>query len=36
MTAKHHYNNSLQGDELSLEPGDIVNVTRKMADGMGV
>lgn len=30
--AKHTYL-GLQPDELNLDPGDVVNVTRKMADG---
>ena len=32
VVAKHTYE-ALQRDELNLEPGDYVNVTRKMADG---
>lgn len=32
MIVRHEYQ-ATQPDELSLDPGDIVNVTRKMADG---
>ena len=32
VVAKHEYH-PLQPDELNLEIGDVVNVTRKMADG---
>lgn len=32
VMAKHTYL-GLQPDELNLDPGDVVNVTRKMADG---
>jgi neuronal guanine nucleotide exchange factor len=32
VLAKHTYI-GLQPDELALDPGDIVNVSRKMADG---
>lgn len=32
VIAKHTYL-GLQPDELNLDPGDVVNVTRKMADG---
>lgn len=33
MIANHLYH-STQPDELSLDIGDVVNVTRKMVDGM--
>lgn len=32
VIAKHSYV-GLQPDELNLDPGDVVNVTRKMTDG---
>lgn len=33
VMAKHVYQ-AQEPDELALDPGDIVNVTKKMADGM--